>query len=141
MACIIYLLCATELVREDCGGGKDYSQYQSWQLWISGLVLYISSVLQSWYQRIVEGVQTTRCTSHGSGGLRACIIYLFFATALVREDCGGGTDYSLYQSWQRQNSVVVFIHLFCATELVRGLWRVLRTILYISPGRGRSLCL
>jgi hypothetical protein len=51
--------------------------------------------------------------------LRSCIIYLFCATELVREDCGGGTDYSLFQSWQWRNFVLVIINLFCATELVR----------------------
>ncbi len=232
---IIHLFCATELVREDCGGGTDYSLYQSWQWRISGLVLYISSLLQSWYGRTVAGVQTTRCTSPGSGGsqglyyisllcyragtgglwrgyrllavpvlavadlrasnyisllcyragtrglwrgykllavpvlavadlrasnyssllcyragtgglwrwyrllavpvlavvdLRACIIYLFFATELVREDCGGGTDYSLYQSWQWWFSVFVIILLFCAPELVR-----------VDCGGGTDYCL
>ncbi len=47
------------------------------------------------------------------------IIHLFFATELVLEDCGRGTDYSLYQSCQWRISVLVTIHLFCDTELVR----------------------
>jgi hypothetical protein len=43
---------------------------------------------------------------------------LLQCTELVREDCGEGTDYSLYQTCQWWISGLVIIHLFCATELV-----------------------
>jgi hypothetical protein len=36
-----------ELVREDCGGGPDFSLYQSWQWWISGLASTLTISLGS----------------------------------------------------------------------------------------------
>jgi hypothetical protein len=97
---IAYLFCNRNL-HSDCGWEigipTDYSLYQSWQWWISLLIIIhlfcttelvredcgggtVYSLYQSW-QWWISGL---------------VIIHLFCATELVWEDCGGGTDYSLY---------------------------------------------